>query len=109
MRCHLAFSKLDVTIKNGRRFGAYSAFLEPVLARKNLKVYRYARVLHLKFNKNKRAYGLTYTRHGIMRFVKAKKEIILSAGSIDTPKILMLSGIGPKQHLDQLRVINSIL
>ncbi|CAL8100281.1 unnamed protein product [Orchesella dallaii] len=96
-----SFSRLEVAIKDGRRFGAYQAFLEPVLNRTNLHIYRYARVtkIHLT-KKTKRAYGVTYKRHGVEHFVRAKREIIVSAGAIDSPKLLMLSGIGPKVHLE---------
>ncbi|ODM94348.1 Glucose dehydrogenase [FAD, quinone], partial [Orchesella cincta] len=100
-----SFSTLDVSVKDGRRFGAYQAFLEPVLSRKNLQVYRYARVtkVHLKGPTNT-AYGVTYKRHGVERFVRSKREIIISAGAIDTPKLLMISGIGPKKHLESLGI-----
>ncbi|ODM87010.1 Glucose dehydrogenase [FAD, quinone], partial [Orchesella cincta] len=96
-----SFSRLDVSIKEGRRFGAYPGFLEPVLDRTNLFIYRYAHVnkIHLE-KKTNRAYGITYKRHGVERFVRARREIIISAGAIDSPKLLMLSGIGPKKHLE---------
>ncbi|ODM94671.1 Glucose dehydrogenase [FAD, quinone] [Orchesella cincta] len=100
-----SFSRLDVSIKHGRRFSAYRGFLEPVLDRTNLHIYRFAHVnkIHLG-KKTKRAYGLTYKRHGVEHFVKAKREIIISAGAIDSPKLLMLSGIGPKEHLESLGI-----
>jgi len=50
-------------------------------------------------NNTKEAYGIQYDRHGERRSAYARKEIILSAGAIQSPKILMLSGIGPKEHL----------
>jgi len=43
-------------------------------------------------------------RHGKIRFARARKEIIVSAGTIESPKLLMLSGIGPKKHLTDLKV-----
>lgn len=95
---------MDFTIKNGRRHDAYTAFVKPVLHRKNLHVYRYARAVKIEFNENRRAVGVQFHRHGLDRTVKAKKEIILSAGAIDTPKLLMLSGIGPKRHLEDIGV-----
>ncbi|ODM87265.1 Glucose dehydrogenase [FAD, quinone] [Orchesella cincta] len=100
-----SFSRLDFSIKNGRRFGAYQGFLAPVLNRTNLHIYRFAHVnkIHLRKETN-RAYAVTYKRHGLERFVRAKREIIISAGAIDSPKLLMLSGIGPKQHLESLGI-----
>lgn len=65
--------------------------------------------MKVKFNKDKQAVGVVYRRHGIERFVKAKKEVILSAGAIDTPKLLMLSGVGPRNHLRRLRVALCLL
>ncbi|ODM94676.1 Glucose dehydrogenase [FAD, quinone], partial [Orchesella cincta] len=100
-----SFSRLDVSIKEGRRFSAYPGFLEPILSRSNLHIYRFAHVNKIHLGKiSKRAFGLTYKRHGIERFVRTKREIIISAGAIDSPKLLMLSGIGPKKHLESLGI-----
>lgn len=58
----------------------------------------------MHFNAN-RAIGVTYERHGQTRQVVANREIILSAGVIDSPKLLMLSGVGPSAHLAEHGVI----
>ncbi len=48
--------------------------------------------------------GVEYDRHGMRKVATATKEVVLSAGAINTPKILMLSGIGPKAHLESFQV-----
>ena len=53
---------------------------------------------------NKKALGVDYIRNGKKRTVGAKKEVILTAGAIGSPQLLMLSGVGPKGHLDALKV-----
>jgi len=51
------------------------------------------------------AFGVEYDRHGLKRYAYATKEVIISAGTVETAKLLMLSGIGPKTHLADLGVI----
>ncbi|XP_018787277.1 PREDICTED: glucose dehydrogenase [FAD, quinone] isoform X1 [Bactrocera latifrons] len=73
--------------------------------RKNLHVVRYAHVKRVNFDEHLRATGVTFVLNGTTEHVaKAKKEVVLSAGSIGTPQILMLSGVGPKEHLKQLGI-----
>jgi choline dehydrogenase len=89
------------------RWGVYDAFLRPALDRPNLHVIRYAHVTKVNFDVTTtpiRATGVTFLRQGKSVTVTASKEVILSAGTINTPKLLMLSGIGPKQHLQQFGV-----
>jgi len=50
------------------------------------------------------AYGVEYQRHGVTNVALASKEVIVSAGAIQSPQILMLSGIGPREHLESLNV-----
>ncbi|ODM98588.1 Glucose dehydrogenase [FAD, quinone] [Orchesella cincta] len=112
------FSPLDLTQKRGVRFSTYRAYIRPNLRRKNLVIYRYTLVTkvdiyktYLKRVKNtvhldesKRATGISYLRHGVKGYASASKEIIVSGGTINSPQILMLSGIGPKEHLQQVGV-----
>lgn len=101
------FSKIDYNIKQGLRWGSYQAFLEPVLNRSNLVIYRYAYVHRVDTEDNggvTKAVGVTYKRHGKLCKVRAEKEVILSAGVAESPKILILSGIGPTDHLTQLGI-----
>ena len=65
----------------------------------------FAQVQKVLIDESKRAYGIQYKRHGNLKTVFAAKEIILSAGAIGSPQILMLSGIGPKEHLQRLEVV----
>ncbi|CAL8118258.1 unnamed protein product [Orchesella dallaii] len=102
------FSKIDYNIKDGLRWGTYQAFLDPILNRSNLVIYRYAYAIRVETislgGREHRAVGVTYERHGAIRTALAQKEVILSAGVVESPKILMLSGIGPKEHLDELNI-----
>lgn len=56
-------------------------------------------------DKHNKAYGVAYERHGKPRTAYARKEVIVSAGAVLSPKLLMLSGIGPKDHLESLKVL----
>jgi choline dehydrogenase len=61
-------------------------------------------------DESNRATGVVYMRHGVQRFVRARKEVVVSAGTINSPKLLMLSGIGPKKALEAVGVgFNQIL
>jgi choline dehydrogenase-like flavoprotein len=93
------FQPIDFNSKNGRRWGTYQAFLEPILGRPNLHVSRYSTATKIHLDINKRAHGVTYTRHGVTRYAEARKEIILSAGIFESARLLMLSGIGNRNDL----------
>ncbi len=88
------------TIKDGKRCSAAHAYLLPVLSRPNLTVLTHAQVSKVLL-KNKQAYGVDVYVKGNKRTVTAKKEVILSGGSIASPQLLMLSGIGVKDELAQ--------
>lgn len=84
---------------DGKRCSGVDAFLRPVLNRPNLKVELQAPVARIDLEGN-RAVGVTYLRNGQEETVRAGREVIVSAGAFASPKLLMLSGIGPA---DQLR------
>lgn len=94
------FDTIKYPIKYGLRQSSYKAFLEPIRRlRKNLVIRKYAHVNRVLFKDGNVAYGVEYDRYGTTRQVFASKEVIISAGTVNTPKLLMLSGIGPRSHL----------
>ncbi|OXI15472.1 GMC family oxidoreductase [Burkholderia sp. AU15512] len=94
----------QVTQKNGERWSAARAYLFPHLkTRGNLTVETGAQVRRIVFD-GKRAVGVEVTRGGNVETVWAKKEVILSAGALQSPQLLMLSGVGPKDELERLGI-----
>ena len=90
---HSVFSFPLRTIKDGERNSVSKAYLEPIAhSRNNLHIMVSAFVTKIIFDANKRAVGVEFYKKGQMRVVRAKKEVILSAGALMSPKILMLSG-----------------
>lgn len=89
----------QLTARNGRRCSSAVAFLNPVKSRENLQIITHAQVEKVIIE-GKRATGVTYTdRSGTLQTVKARKEIVLSGGAINSPQLLMLSGIGEAAQL----------
>jgi choline dehydrogenase len=101
----MGFSLVQVTQRNGSRLSANKAFLQPIRNRKNLHVAKKAWVTKVMIHpETKRATAVEFYRGGRYWRIRAKKEIILSAGVFNTPQILMLSGIGPRKHLHSLGI-----
>jgi choline dehydrogenase-like flavoprotein len=96
-------SVVQQTIENGERSSTSKAFLRPFLDRLNLDISLKSRVQKVLIS-NKTASGVEVIKNGKKYVVRASREVILSAGSIETPQILMLSGIGPKKHLEELHI-----
>ncbi|KAK9871985.1 hypothetical protein WA026_015230 [Henosepilachna vigintioctopunctata] len=93
------------TIRRGSRCSTAKAFLRPVRNRSNLHIAMNAQATKLLINpKTKKAYAVKYLRDNRIRTVRARREIILSAGAIGSPHLLMLSGIGPKEDLQKLGI-----
>lgn len=84
--------------KDGQRCSTAVAFLTPILDRPNLTVQTFAQTTRLLIEGG-RVIGVEYVKDGQPQKVKAEREVILSAGAFDSPKLLMLSGIGPAEHL----------
>ena len=93
----------QVTIKDTQRCSSARAFLQPALARPNLKVVTGAQTSRIDIVGG-RAEGVAYERDGHLETVKAKREVIVSAGAFNSPKLLLLSGIGPKSELEKLGI-----
>ncbi|TAE16492.1 MAG: choline dehydrogenase [Bacteroidetes bacterium] len=91
------------TIKNQKRCSTAVAFLNPILARPNLKVITHARVRKLLIEKDT-ATGVEFELGRSLQTVQAKREIILSAGAFQSPQLLMLSGIGDKDYLKKMGI-----
>ncbi len=89
---------LQATQRFGRRWSASQAYLRPARLRKNLTILTKANVLKILFS-GKQAVGVLYEKQGHTHHVYVNKEVVLSAGAIASPKILMLSGIGNQKVL----------
>ncbi|WP_417271308.1 choline dehydrogenase [Celeribacter sp.] len=91
------FGPFDATIYKGERWSSYKAYLKPALATGNVTIVRaLARKIVIE---NGRATGVEVTRKGKVEVIRADAEVIVSASSINSPKLLMLSGVGPAAHL----------
>ena len=97
------FGTFDVTIDKGVRQSVAKAYIDPIKSRKNLKIIKNTIIKKIIF-KNKVAIGIEYTQNNKTKICYANKEVILSAGSINSPKILQLSGIGSEEHLKNLGI-----
>lgn len=101
--CQEGIGYYQVTQKDGLRHSAAKAFLTPNCHRNNLTVITQTQVQKVTFT-NKTATGVIYKQHGKFKQLTANKEVIISAGAINSPQILMLSGIGPQTELKSNRI-----
>ncbi|XP_053381067.1 glucose dehydrogenase [FAD, quinone]-like [Mercenaria mercenaria] len=97
------FSIVQKMTRNGVRSSTSLEYLGRANGRDNLHISLKSFATKIQIT-NKCAEGVFYIKDGIKRYVKAGKEIILSAGTINSPQLLMLSGVGPKKHLDQMNI-----
>jgi choline dehydrogenase len=92
------FGPMEMTVWQGRRWSAANAYLKTALKRPNLEL-RARCLVHRVLFKDRRAVGVEFERGGKVEQVKARRAVIIAASSINSPKILMLSGIGPAGQL----------
>lgn len=97
------FGDMEMTVHKGRRWSAANAYLKPALRRGNLELIKGALVRKVLIENN-RAVGVEFETGGEIRIAKAQRDVILSASSVNSPKILMLSGIGPANQLSDLGI-----
>ncbi len=93
------FGPMEQTVWNGRRWSTANAYLRPALKRDNVRLTQ-ALALRVVFVDG-RAVGVEVKRGGKTEVIRARREVILAASSINSPKLLMLSGIGPAAHLKE--------
>lgn len=88
----------QATQDDGRRRSPFDAFLKPAISRNGVRLITGARAHRVTFE-GKNATGIEYEHEGSIRHIRARREVVLCGGSINTPQLLMLSGIGPAGHL----------
>lgn len=99
------FALYQYTMRRGARCSAAKAFVRPIQLRRNFHLSLWSHVTRILIDpRSRRAYGVEFIREGRKEVVYARKEVILSAGAINSPQLLMLSGIGPKEHLQELGI-----
>lgn len=98
---NLGFATIEGTVDNGTRCSSAKAFLIPAKSRNNLYIVKRAHVTELNFNSAGSVTGVKFQLAGRAITVYSEKEVILSAGAINTPQILMLSGIGTAEELSK--------
>lgn len=99
------FTLQHVTVSEGTRYNTAKAYLAPIKDRKNLHVVKFAHVTKIIIDpETKSTVGIQFIKNDQTHVVKVKKEVILSAGTINSAQLLMLSGVGPKEHLEELGI-----
>lgn len=93
----------DILVRDGRRQSLYRAYVHPVSDRPNLTIVTGAHVRRILFDR-RRATGVEIEKDGRIFSIGARSEVILSTGAINTPKLLMLSGIGERAELERLSI-----
>jgi len=93
----------QTTTRNGRRCSTAVGYLKPAMQRRNLRVITGALAERILFE-NRQALGVAYRQDNFSFTARARREVILCGGAINSPQLLLLSGIGPQQHLSDLGI-----
>ncbi|NKC15051.1 MAG: choline dehydrogenase [Gammaproteobacteria bacterium] len=94
------FGAMEMTVWGGRRWSAANAYLRPALQRPGVRLIQRALAKRIIIEHG-RAVGIEYTQGGERKTLRARREVIIAASSINSPKLLLLSGIGPAEQLRQ--------
>jgi choline dehydrogenase len=94
----------ELTIVDGKRQSTALAYLHPAIDRPNLTVLTRAHALRLTFDGGKRCTGVEYERGGSVETATAEGEVIVCGGTVNSPQLLLLSGVGPADHLREIGV-----
>ena len=97
------FARMDMTVGHGRRCSTANGYLRPAMGRSNLAVRTHALATAVQFA-GRRAIGLRYQRGGATHEARVRREVIVCAGSINSPQLLKLSGVGPGRELAALGI-----
>lgn len=100
----IGVTNMQRTNRDGRRCSTAKAFLEPAFRRSNLHILTEAFVTNILFDENKRATSVVYRKGDQQYTISARKEIILSAGTVGSAKLLLASGVGPAADLQDLGI-----
>jgi choline dehydrogenase len=103
----LGTGPVNVNVRDGVRCSAWTGYLQPVAGNGNLTVLTGAQAVKLRLT-GTRCTGVDYIIDGALRSVQASRETIVAAGAIDSPRLLMLSGIGPNDDLKRLGIPTSV-
>lgn len=98
------FMLTQSTIRRGSRCSTAKAFLRPIRRRKNIDIVLKAQATKILISRDKRAFGVKFIKNNVEQTAYAKREVISSAGSLNSAQLLLLSGIGPKDHLAEMKI-----
>ncbi|CAB0044314.1 unnamed protein product [Trichogramma brassicae] len=103
-RTHTGFAIAQTTSRNGSRLSTARAFLRPARNRRNLHVMLNSTATRILFDRNKKAVGVEFENDGVLQRVTVLKEVVVSGGAVNSPQILLNSGIGPQEELGAVGV-----